>query len=160
MNMVLEGLILDYLNFKFDDKQNIQKYFSSSDIKNDFENDDERYQSIESQINDYDSTLYGRLFHKAMEKSFYPNQIEDFINDEFGAGVKDGKLSEELLQKLQKDLISFSRSKTFSSISSAENYKNEFEIYVADKDYFLHGIIDKIIFKERKYGFMITKLMI
>ena len=140
----------DYLNFKFDDKQNIQKYFSSSDIKNDFENDDERYQSIESQINDYDSTLYGRLFHKAMEKSFYPNQIEDFINDEFGAGVKDGKLSEELLQKLQKDLINFSRSKTFSSISSAENYKNEFEIYVADKDYFLHGIIDKIIFKEKK----------
>jgi ATP-dependent exoDNAse (exonuclease V) beta subunit len=140
----------DYLNFKFDDKQKIQKYFSGSDIENDFENDDERFESFEIEIKDYDSALYGRLFHKAMEKSFYPNQIEDFINDEFGAGLQDGNISEKLLQKLQFDLINFSRSKTFSLISSAENYKNEFEIYVADKDYFLYGIIDKIIFKEKK----------
>lgn len=136
----------DYLNFKFADKNKIQKYFSGSDTENDFENDDERFESFESEIKDYDSALYGRLFHKAMEKSFYPNQIEDFVNDEFGAELKDGNISEKLLKKLQHDLINFSRSKTFALISSAKNYKNEFEIYVADHDYFLHGIIDKIIF--------------
>jgi hypothetical protein len=85
-----------------------------------------------------------------MEKSFYPNQIEDFVNDEFGTELKDGRIPEKLLQRLQTDLINFSRSKLFSLISSTENYKNEFEIYVADKDYYLHGIIDKIIFKDNK----------
>jgi ATP-dependent helicase/nuclease subunit A len=140
----------DYLNFKFAYKQKILKHFSGSDIESDFENNDDRFESFESEIIDYDSALYGRLFHKAMEKSFYPNQIEDFINDEFGKDLTDGRITEKLLQKLQFDLINFSRSKTFSLISSAENYKNEFEIYVADKDYFLHGIIDKIIFKEKK----------
>jgi hypothetical protein len=68
----------------------------------------------------------------------------------FGGELNDGFISEKLLQRLQCDLKSFSKSKLFSSISSAENFKNEFEIYVADKDYYLHGIIDKIIFNEKK----------
>jgi ATP-dependent exoDNAse (exonuclease V) beta subunit len=140
----------DYLSFKFADNQKNQKYFSGYDKENDVENDGERFETFDNNIKDYDSALYGRLFHKAMEKSFYPNQIEDFLNDEFGTELKDGQISEKLLQRLQNDLKSFSRSKLFSLISLAENYKNEFEIYVADHDYFLHGIIDKIIFKENK----------
>ena len=140
----------DYLNFKFADKQQLKKHFSGSDIENDFENDDERFESFESEIKDYDSALYGRLFHKAMEKSFYPNQIEDFIKDEFGTELNDGIISEKLLDRLKNDLINFSRSKTFSLISSAKEFKSEFEIYVADQDYYLHGIIDKIIFDGKK----------
>ena len=140
----------DYLNFNFADKQKSQNYISGYDIEVDVENDNKRFESIDSEIIEYDSALYGRLFHKAMEKSFYPNQIEDFIKDEFGTELKDRRISEKLLQRLQSDLINFSRSKTFSLIFSAKNYKNEFEIYVADKDYFLHGIIDKIIFDENK----------
>jgi ATP-dependent helicase/nuclease subunit A len=140
----------DYLSFKFADNQKNQKYFSGYDKENDVENDGERFETFDNNIKDYNSALYGRLFHKAMEKSFYPNQIEDFLNDEFGTELKDGQISEKLLQRLQNDLKSFSRSKLFSLISLAENYKNEFEIYVADHDYFLHGVIDKIIFKENK----------
>ena len=140
----------DYLNFKFADKQQLKKHFSGSDIENDFENDDERFESFESEIKDYDSALYGRLFHKAMEKSFYPNQIEDFIKDEFGTELNDGIISEKLQDRLKNDLINFSRSKTFSLISSAKEFKSEFEIYVADQDYYLHGIIDKIIFDGKK----------
>ena len=140
----------DYLSFKFADNQKNQKYFSGYDKENDVENDGERFETFDNNIKDYNSALYGRLFHKAMEKSFYPNQIEDFLNDEFGTELKDGQISEKLLHRLQNDLKSFSRSKLFSLISLAENYKNEFEIYVADHDYFLHGVIDKIIFKENK----------
>jgi ATP-dependent helicase/nuclease subunit A len=140
----------DYLNFKFTDKLKNQKYLSGSDFENEIEHDDERFKSFESAAKDYDSALYGRLFHKAMEKSFYPNQIEDFVNDEFGTELKEGRVSEKLLQRLQADLINFSRSKLFSIISATENFKNEFEIYVADNDYYLHGIIDKIIFKGNK----------
>ena len=140
----------DYLNFKFADTQKYSNYFSGTFNEDKAEIDDQRFNPIDNKVEDYDSALYGRLFHKAMEKSFYPNQIEDFIDDEFRSELKDERFSEILLQKLQSDLINFSRSRIFSFISSAENYKNEFEIYVADRDYYLHGIIDKIIFKKNK----------
>jgi len=138
----------DFLHFKFDGKQKNQNYLSGAVKEED--NDDNRFESFENEIKDYDSASYGRLFHKAMEKSFYPNQIEDFVNDEFGFELKEGRVSEKLLQRLQTDLRNFSRSRLFSIISSTENYKNEFEIYVADNDYYLHGIIDKIILKKNK----------
>ncbi len=140
----------DYLHFKFLDTQKNQKYFSDAALENDIDDVDFRFEPVGIEMKDYDSALYGRLFHKAMEKSFYPNQIEDFVNDEFGAELKEGRVSEKLLQRLQADLINFSRSKLFSIISSTENFKNEFEIYVADSDYYLHGIIDKIIFNGNK----------
>ena len=140
----------DYLNFKFADNLKTSNFLSGSDEENEVENDDQRFESFENEIMDYDSVLYGRLFHKAMEKSVNPNQIEDFINDEIGMDGKDERIPKVLIHRLQSDLQYFSKSKLFSLISSAENYKNEFEIYVADQDYFLHGIIDKIIFKENK----------
>ncbi|HEX9252021.1 MAG TPA: 3'-5' exonuclease, partial [Ignavibacteriaceae bacterium] len=62
----------DYLNFKFLDKQKNQKYFSDSVLEDEIEDDNERFESLGSQDKNYDSALYGRLFHKAMEKSFYP----------------------------------------------------------------------------------------
>ena len=40
----------DYLNFKFAYKHKILKHFSGSDIESDFENNDERFESFESEI--------------------------------------------------------------------------------------------------------------
>lgn len=140
----------DYLNFKFTDKQKNRNSYLDYDAEHDIENDDERFESLENEVKDYDSALYGRLFHKAMEKSINPTEIEQFIADEFGADKKDERISEILIQRLQNDLLNFSKSKLYSILSSAIKYKNEFEIYVADRDYYLHGIIDKIIFNEKK----------
>ena len=140
----------DYLNFKSINKQVNQKNFLTDNIEVDIESDDERFEPIESEVKDYNSALYGRLFHKAMEKSINPEQINQFIIDEFGTDKNDERISEILIQRLEDDLKTFRTSKIFSQISSAKNYKNEFEIYTADNDYFLHGIIDKIIFDENK----------
>ena len=140
----------DFLHFKFDGKLKNRKYFSDAALEDEIDVDDFRFESFENEIKDYDSALYGRLFHKAMEKSFYPNQIDDFVSDEFGAELKDGQISEKILHRLQNDLKSFSKSNSYALLSAAKNYKNEFEIYVADHDYYLHGIIDKIIFNEKK----------
>lgn len=140
----------DYLNFKSINKQVNQKNFLTDNIEVDIENDDERFEPIENEVKDYNSALYGRLFHKAMEKSINPEQINQFIIDEFGTAKNDERITEILIQRLEDDLITFRTSKIFSQISKAKKYKNEFEIYTADNDYFLHGIIDKIIFDENK----------
>jgi len=140
----------DYLNFKSINKQVNQKNFLTDNIEVDIENDDERFEPIENEVKDYNSALYGRLFHKAMEKSINPEQINQFIIDEFGTAKNDERITEILIQRLEDDLKTFRTSKIFSQISKAKKYKNEFEIYTADNDYFLHGIIDKIIFDENK----------
>ncbi|MBK7630536.1 MAG: UvrD-helicase domain-containing protein [Ignavibacteriales bacterium] len=140
----------DYMNFKFADKQKNQKYFTNDDTENEFESDDERFESVESEIKDYDTALYGRLFHKAMEKSINPKEITEFIDEEFISNKIIEKLSETLIERLESDLTSFQKSKIFSLITGSNNYKNEFEIYAADQDYFLHGVIDKIIFTDNK----------
>ena len=57
---------------------------------------------------------------------------------------------EILLNRLKNDLGNYYKSKTWEEISKSKNYKNEFEIYVKENDYYLHGIIDKIIFIENK----------
>ncbi len=140
----------DYLNFKAINKQVNQKNFLTDNVEFDIESDDERFEPIESEVKDYNSALYGRLFHKAMEKSIIPGQINQFIIDEFGTDKNDERITEILLQRLEDDLKTFRTSKIFSQISNAKDYKNEFEIYTADNDYFLHGIIDKIIFDDNK----------
>ncbi|MEO8231402.1 MAG: UvrD-helicase domain-containing protein, partial [Ignavibacteriota bacterium] len=140
----------DYLNFKSINKQANQKNFLIDNVAVDIESDDERFDPIENEVKDYNSSLYGRLFHKAMEKSINPEQINQFIEDEFGTDKKDERITEILIQRLNDDLKAFRNAKIFSQIVNAKNYKNEFEIYTADNDYFLHGIIDKIIFAENK----------
>ena len=122
----------------------------TDNVEVDIESDDERFEPIENEVKDYNSALYGRLFHKAMEKSINPEQINQFIEDEFGTDKKDERITEILIQRLKDDLKTFNASKIFSQILNAKHYENEFEIYTADNDYFLHGIIDKIIFDENK----------
>ncbi len=140
----------DYLNFKFENKAENDKYIIDQKSDVNTENDDERFESIGNEKKDYDTALYGRIFHKAMEKSINPDGIIKFITEEFKIDNDNLKKYEVLLKRLENDLNTFQKSKIFSQISKAKNYKNEFEIYVADHDYFLHGIIDKIIFAEDK----------
>jgi ATP-dependent helicase/nuclease subunit A len=138
----------DYLNFRFSEKSKKEsKLFAYEDQD---EKDDLRFESFETKIIDYDPALYGRLFHKCMEKSVKTEDLEHFIYNELGSKNQDEAVLKKLLHRLQNDLEYFYRSELFLAISAKENYKNEFEIYVADKDYFLHGILDKIIFDENK----------
>ncbi|HCY76940.1 MAG TPA: hypothetical protein DHV28_13550 [Ignavibacteriales bacterium] len=136
----------DYLNFKLSGKQSGYRFFSDNSEEEKSELTDERFETFENQDIDYDASLYGRLFHKAMEKSINTDDLDNFIVSEIGSGNNNQNLNPKLHLRLKTDIEAFKKSKIYSDISNAANYKNEFEIYVADEDYFLHGIIDKIIF--------------
>jgi ATP-dependent helicase/nuclease subunit A len=138
----------DYLSFRFSDKNKKDKKISGYEDHD--EKDDLRFEAFETKIIDYDPALFGRLFHKCMEKSVKPEHIDHFISNELGLINQTEAVPQKLLHRLRNDLEYFYRSALFLTISAKENYKNEFEIYVADRDYFLHGIIDKIIFEKNK----------
>jgi ATP-dependent helicase/nuclease subunit A len=139
----------DYLKFKFTDKPKNQNYLLNNFAEDEIEND-ERFESVEVEIKNYDTALYGRLFHKMMEKSIKPEEIGDFISKEIKTDKNNDVVSESLIERLTTEYQSFQKSRIYSVITSAKNYNNEFEIYAADKDYYLHGIIDKIIFEDDK----------
>ena len=115
-------------------------------VETDEELIEDRFDTIESVKTEYDSALYGKIFHKILEKSIKPAQLKDFLDDQIKNDNIASEISNKFYEKISLDLKNYTTSKTAELINSYPNNRNEFEIYVKEKDYFLHGVIDKIIF--------------
>lgn len=104
----------------------------------------------QSTNNGFDSALYGKLFHKAIELTLSLGDTEKYAAEELAQSWFSLEEKELFAAKLKSDLGLMYQSKTWKEILSFTKYRNEFEIYVKEKDYYLHGIIDKIIFSDKK----------
>jgi ATP-dependent helicase/nuclease subunit A len=97
-----------------------------------------------------DSRLKGKLIHSLLEEEI--NQ-EDLYNKTHIILDKE-KISKDekkyLLHYILQDLNKYFSSEKYKEINSAENYKNEYEIYLKMDKFYLYGIIDKVIFTENK----------
>jgi ATP-dependent helicase/nuclease subunit A len=96
------------------------------------------------------STVKGRLIHKALQDEINIQNLESFINSNLRLSNKIILLDEEhsaaLKYEVINELSSFYSSSVFKELKAFKNYKNEFEVYTNEKDYFLYGIIDKVVF--------------
>jgi ATP-dependent helicase/nuclease subunit A len=136
----------DYRNYGFVSQKNNYNMFM--DLED--ENIDETIETVELNIEKRDSALYGKLFHMVIEQSILLDGLDKYLQNKIASEFGDSVLSKEIINLLKIDLQNYYQSKTYSFISSFPSFKNEFEIYVREKDYYLHGIIDKIIFSDRK----------
>jgi ATP-dependent exoDNAse (exonuclease V) beta subunit len=136
----------DYQNYGFVSQKN--NYNMLADLED--ENIDETIETAGLNIGKKDSTLYGKLFHKVMEQSVSPDGLDEYLQIQIDHEQETSLISKELINRLKVDILNYYQSKTCTFISSFPSFKNEFEIYVREKDYYLHGIIDKIIFNEKK----------
>lgn len=55
-----------------------------------------------------------------------------------------------MYEDIQKRLVTLFDSNVYKKIIAHEKFYNEYEIYLSEKDYFLHGIIDKLIIDGNK----------
>ncbi|HQI39657.1 MAG: hypothetical protein B6D44_16005 [Ignavibacteriales bacterium UTCHB2] len=92
-----------------------------------------------------DPALYGKLFHSCMEKNIKYDEVDKYL-----AGEKIVKDFEKYSDTLKSDLKKVQESNFAKNYLSLPSYKNEFEIYIKENDYFLHGITDRIIFDKDK----------
>lgn len=125
-----------------------KNYFISEEDDDDSYSEKDNYDSGLIALNwqnKINPALYGRLFHKAIELPIKIDQIEKFINNEIGNSGSNE--NETIFKRLKTDLNSIYKSNIWQKLSAFQNQKNEFEIYVKEKDYYLHGIIDKIVFE-------------
>ncbi len=103
--------------------------------------------------NDY-SDVKGRMAHKILQNEIPQSDLREFITANLKNELDVFDYSDENAFKLQEDILAdiknFYSSTFFNELSSHKNYKNEYEIYIKENDYFLYGIIDKLIIEEKK----------
>lgn len=117
------------------------KFFDSAK-EDDSETDDRFYESEITLNKNIDPALYGSTVHKILENETDFVEIDETIGN---LGISNDKT----ITKLKNDLIRYFNSKIYAEIKSKPDYKNEFEIYLKENDYYLHGIIDKIVFDDK-----------
>jgi ATP-dependent helicase/nuclease subunit A len=100
------------------------------------------------------AAIKGRVIHSILEKNLKISEIQEYIKlsleREFDflekKQIKINELEKDIFQTIDK----FYGSAIYNEIISYDEYKNEFEVYIFENNYYLYGIIDKIIFQEKK----------
>lgn len=112
-------------------------------------------------INDYDfkynedenlsmyADIRGQIIHKVLEEETELSQLANKINkliEKYSYRIESDrdKLYESILSQLQ----NYYSSETYKRIKQFHNYKNEYEIYSKENDYYIYGIIDKLILSD------------
>ena len=101
-----------------------------------------------------DPDIKGRIIHRILRAQKPYEGIQKTINNLFGTQKyfrgKNLQTNEKLREELVKTIKRFYESKEHIYLSSFSTYKNEFEVYCREDDYYLFGIIDKVLFAENK----------
>lgn len=117
----------------------------------DDEEDEQIDLSNEQETNlNFNAADYGKIIHSILEKDITLENLNEYLKDINNFSAGNSFINNLNFDKLKSDLTKYFNSDTYKKIKSYFNFKNEFEIYVKEEDYFLHGIIDKIIFDGKK----------
>ncbi|MBU2494396.1 MAG: UvrD-helicase domain-containing protein [Bacteroidetes bacterium] len=93
--------------------------------------------------------LRGRVIHSLLEKEVKLEEINNLVSllviAEIETKQPKYKNREKLIRSITEELSNYYSSSTFSLIKTYTDFQNEFEIYSKENDYYLYGIIDKLI---------------
>ena len=93
--------------------------------------------------------VQGRIIHSLLEKEIkeemLQTEIENLLKAEAVGNPGIIHELEKIKNRILKKVLNFYRSEEFGFLQKFHNYKNEYEIYTAEDDYFLYGIVDKLI---------------
>jgi len=95
------------------------------------------------------SKIKGQLIHYALRKSISRESIPAFIKEGLTNNLT-VKIPESLKAEVINDLILFYDSKEYELINSFPNFRNEYEAYLKEDDFYLFGILDKLIIQDKK----------
>ncbi len=105
------------------------------------------------------SNVAGQILHKLLELETTPETLEkNFadVSESILGKEKSKKIDIQISDKIKEILNGYFSSEVYGWVKSKNNFKNEFEIYSKVSDYYLYGIIDKIIFEEEKKKIIIV----
>lgn len=95
------------------------------------------------------SDVRGRIIHSLLQNEVGYDDIDNFVSveleNEFSTFERDRREIIQLSAEIISDVKKFYASNTYRYLHGFKKYFNEYEVYSAEKDYFLFGRIDKLI---------------
>ncbi|MEO8398808.1 MAG: 3'-5' exonuclease, partial [Ignavibacteriaceae bacterium] len=146
------SLVSEYKKWERKNLRNVKERFEFND-REDNEAEQQNNPEGENGTKGF-AEVKGRIIHKILQNNLNKSELENFaeaeIKDEISLLELDEQIRFSLLKEIVDNLITFYNSQTFKLINSFKNYKNEFEIYVKENDYYLYGIIDKLVIEKNE----------
>jgi ATP-dependent helicase/nuclease subunit A len=140
-------------NYKLGDL--IQQSFQFRSASKTYIDDDYNRNELSSYLLDDESTVTefskfkGQLIHYALRKNFSREELPVFVEEKL-KNIFSENIPDLLKTEILNDLYLFFDSNEFKFLNSFTNYRNEFEAYLKEEDFYLFGILDKLIFEENK----------
>lgn len=91
----------------------------------------------------------GQLIHYILRKDIYKEDLENFLS-KILKEYFNREVPEMFRGEILNELSSFYDSDAFKFINSFQQSKSEFEVYLKKQDYYLFGIIDRLLISEKK----------
>ncbi|MFH1528578.1 MAG: UvrD-helicase domain-containing protein [Bacteroidota bacterium] len=119
---------------------------------NEFENPNKRSGDDAEDSGNLPPNLKGSVIHKILEENIPAELLEQKIKEFILAEKSEFNMSSlnKTIAEIMHTVQSFYNSEIYREIISFAEYENEFQIYIKEQDYFLFGIIDKVIFTDDK----------
>ncbi len=154
-------------DYGFGKLMNKNKKWYSKNSNRSFQNDRFEFNEIEDYNENYDhdsseeayiihnyADVKGRIIHKILQHELSLEQIPSFADEAIKNEINPLEYNEEIKISIREDIVSdlkiFFNSEIYSYLKSHNLFMNEYEIYVKESDYYLYGIIDKLIIDDNK----------
>lgn len=98
--------------------------------------------------------IKGRVVHRVLQLGCTLTEAEELLDklivQQASAGELAGIDRELLKEDILAELKSFYASDVYAEISSYADNRSEFEVYAREDDFFMHGILDRVLFTKDK----------
>jgi len=135
-NFKLGDLIQQSYRFRNTSQLNIEEDYNRNELSSYLFDD-------ESNLTEY-SKFKGQLIHYILRKNLSRENLPVFVEEKLENNF-DENILESLKSEILNDLFLFYDSEEFKFLNSFSDYRNEFEAYLKEEDFYLFGILDKLL---------------
>ncbi len=99
------------------------------------------------------ASVKGRIIHKVLQQNPDPENLSDIIKENISAydnSINKEDMSNLTESNIEEEIISYINSDEYKFLNSFEKFHNEYEIYLKENNYYLFGIIDKLVYTNDK----------
>ena len=99
------------------------------------------------------ASVKGRIIHKVLQQNPNSENLAGVIKENISAyinSVNKDELFEISAVNIEKEMVPFINSDEYKFLNAFEKYYNEYEVYLKENNYYLFGIIDKLILADGK----------
>lgn len=90
--------------------------------------------------------IKGNLIHEILDKNIQLQELKNYLNEKLGN--KNKTFKENVFNDLNSDLGEFYESETWKKLNEHKDFINEYEVYHKLNDFYLHGIVDKLVIED------------